>query len=122
MSRKMSAMYLQFAFNSTTTVITLPLTENGYVKTIVIEMPTFTNGVTGVLTINDPVKTISSYNVLLYTSPSVVNGGTYKIGDDITAGEPAEVPVGESFTATLTLSGAAGGTGGTVFVAMYVKF
>lgn len=120
--QKLSPVYLEFTFGAADTTKTITLPENGWAKTVAIRTPTFTNNVTAALTVVDPLPfNANQTSLTLFTSATVNNGTTYVVGDDITAGEKADIPVDKTFTATITLSGAPGGTGGTVFVAMYLK-
>lgn len=120
--QKLSPIYLEFVFGPADTQKTLKLPENGWAKIVQIQNPTFTNTVTSTLSIADTCFAYQgARSATLFTSTAVANGATYTVGDDITAGEKGDIPVDKSFTATVTLSGAPGGTGGTVFVAMYLK-
>jgi ribose/xylose/arabinose/galactoside ABC-type transport system permease subunit len=119
--QKLSPIYLEFPFGAADTAKTFTIPENGWAKVVVIQNPTFTNTVTSVLTIVDPVPFIANRSVALFTSATVVNGATYIVGDDITAAERADIPLDKTYQATITLSGVPGGTGGTVFVALYLK-
>jgi hypothetical protein len=118
-----SSMPLTFAFGATDTVIKQRLEVNGFIKAISIKTPNFTNSVTATVTIDDPLNSIPSFGPInLFTKSGIAsNTNSPIVGDDITAADTGEVPADFPYTATVTLSGAPGGTGGVVLLALYLK-
>jgi hypothetical protein len=118
MSRlKMVNKVFRFEYAATGTVVTHSSDVNGWINKMIVVMPAFaTNTPTAVITIVDPES------ITVYTSAALASGSTTILGDLIGSADFGDVPIGEHpWTVTCTLSGAAGGTGGTVLVAMYLK-
>ena len=113
-----------FVFDGTTTSVTMPICNNGEVKAVAVGTPTFTNNVTSQVTIVDPLPQFGgTYSVTLYTSAQVARTSAAALvaGEDITAADKGAILVDKNYTMTVTLSGAAGGTGGNVLVVLYFK-
>lgn len=93
---------LSVAFNATETTKTVSLAGNGVLHSMILELPNFTNVVTTVISITN------SDGVEVYASSALARNAVHKI----TAQSNAVALEGEC-SALLTLSGAAGGEGGT---------
>ena len=104
-----------FTFDAATTTLTQEIQENGWARVIKVDVPNFTNAITATLTITD------RNNYPVYTSTALAKNAVAAIGSLITAADPGAVPVDYRYTLNITLSGAAGGTGGTVKVMMYLQ-
>jgi ABC-type uncharacterized transport system permease subunit len=111
----MVPVLIQYDFDATATVITHEVQENGWLQLFKVDLPNFSNSITAVLTIVDR----NGYT--LYTSGSLTKNQVTTVGDSITAAELGAIPVDYRYTFILTLSGAAGGTGGSAKVALYIK-
>lgn|SRR5574337_675453 len=79
---------------------------NGYVTDFAVVVPNFTNVITATLTIED------EDGIVLYTKSAIAKNAT-------TVQNGIFVPVGKNYIGRIVLSGAAGGTGGTVTVKLY---
>lgn len=106
---------LNFTFDATETVKSVKLSNNGFIKFLVFDLPNFTNAITGVVTILDK----DGYT--LYTSGSLAENAIATAGASIGAAVTGGIPVDYNYTMILTLSGAAGGTGGTAVVKAYIQ-
>ena len=115
MRQKMTRVKLQSAFTATSTTDTQTINENAFVNNIVITVPNFTNTVTTTVEIQDEEGSV------LYTSGALNKNTTTTIGG-ITAAKAGEVPVASGYKCVVTLSGVAGGTGGTVTTKLFCKF
>lgn len=89
------------AFGAAETEKTFRITENGHMTDFAFVIPNFTNVVTGVFTVLD------EDSVVLYTSAAMNKNATTVVNS-------LAVPTDRNYTGKLTLSGAPGGTGGTV--------
>ena len=96
-----------FAFGATDTSLSMNMCDNGVMTHYTITTPNFTNNSTTTLSIKDPdgttIWTGSAHNERLTALVASLS-----------------VPVGQGFTLVATLSGAAGGTGGSVVVATFI--
>lgn len=106
----------QFVFDDTVTTLTKEIQENGWLQLLKANVPNFTNAITATLTISD-----RNGNVLYTNGTPFAKNATTTVGDSITAAELGAVPLDYRYTANITLSGAAGGTGGTVYLDLYIK-
>ncbi len=97
----------KLVYDATTTVLTFKIPENGHMTDLAVVTPNFTNAPTGILTIED------ESGIVLYAKTAIANNAT-TIVNSLT------VPVDRGYIARLTLSGAAGGTGGTVNAKLWV--
>lgn len=88
--------------------------ENGEIVDIIVEMPNFSNAVTGTLSVVDK----GSYT--LYAKDLIPENGTSHFVD-LLAKKLEPIPVVQTTNLYFTISGAAGGTGGTVTVVLYIK-
>jgi hypothetical protein len=117
-----SRQLLTFIFGAADTTITQKIDANGFIKALAVQTPNFTNDVTAILTILDPLVPLTGESVTLYTGSAIARNTKDPItGADITAAERGDIPVDDKYTATITLSGVPGGTGGTVLVLLYLK-
>jgi len=98
-----------FAFGATGTSLSVPLCTNGVLTHYTITTPNFTNNSTTTLSITDPDGT------------TIWTGSAHNESLTGTLVASLSVPVDIGFTLVATLSGAAGGTGGTVTVATFVE-
>jgi len=97
-----------FTYDATTTTATAKaVNESGFIRSIAVVMPNFTNSITATLSVKD----VDGYEVI--SKASIAENAT-------TVYLKEEVPIYYDSTMTITLSGAAGGTGGTVYVVLYV--
>ena len=117
MSQKMVNKTFYFVYGATGTVCTIPSDVNGWINKMIVIMPAFaTNTPTAVFTIVDPD------GITVYTSSALASGSTTPLGDLIGSADYGEVPIGNHpWSITSTLSGAAGGTGGIIKLAVYLK-
>jgi hypothetical protein len=119
---KHSRQVLTFILGATDTTATQNIDANGFVRALAVQTPNFTNDVTTTLTIDDPLVSLTGKSVNLYTGDPVARNTEDPItGADITAAKSGDIPVDDKYTATVTLSGAPGGTGGTVLVLLYLE-
>lgn len=96
-----------FTYDATTTTATAnTVNESAFVRSIAVVVPNFTNAITVTLSIKDK----DGYEVI--SKAAIAKNAT-------TVFLKEEVPVYYDSTLTITLSGAAGGTGGTVAVVLY---
>ena len=98
------------AFDEDDTVKTFTMNVRGLLHTIVMKVANFTNVVTATLTI------ANSNSDDIYDSTAKAKNATYVLNELLD-----KVPLVGDHTVTVTLSGAAGGTGGDVEVTLYVK-
>jgi len=116
MCNKMVNKVFRFGYGATGTVVTHSSDVSGWINKMIVTVPNFTNAPTATITIIDPES------ITVYTSAALVNNSTTPLGDLIGSADFGEVPIGNHpWKITCTLSGVAGGTGGTVLVAMYLK-
>lgn len=94
-------------FAATGTEKTALVNEAGLINSIILVVPNFTNVITATLTIHDEDGNE------LYNSTAKAKNATYVITG-------LAVPVHYGFSSKVTLSGNAGGSGGTVSVALFV--
>lgn len=106
---------MSFVFDATTTALTQQIQENGYITHLVVVTPNMTNAVTSTLTIKDADSNT------IYTSAALNETTTTVIGATIGAAETGSIPVDYNNVFTVTLSGAAGASGGTVQVACFIE-
>lgn len=105
----------QFVFDAATTVLTQEVQENGFCSVIIADVPNFTNAINATLTVKD------RRGYTLFTSVALARNVVTNIGDTITAADFGDIPIDNRYTLTVTLSGAAGGAGGTVKVMLYIR-
>lgn len=116
MKEPMARVETILPFTATSTVASKSSDDNGWIKKMLIDVPNFTNAVTATITITDP----DGYTV--FTSTAMAKGAVTAVGDLITAAEVGDVPIGfHPWMITCTLSGAPGGTGGSVKLVSYLK-
>jgi len=96
-------------YNASETVKQFTINENGHMTDVAVVMPNFTNAITGTLTIEDEA------GVVLYTKATIAENATTVVNS-------LSVPVDHGYVAKLTLSGAAGGTGGDVSIKLWVNY
>jgi len=96
---------LSFTFTDTSTVVDkyFPVMMPGWCKFIKVKVPNFTNAITATLTIYDPDGDV------IYTKADIAKNA-------VTLEEGKTLPIHPKAKVNVTLSGAAGGTGGTVLV------
>ena len=95
--------------------ITIPSSNNGWIKLILVKTANFTNAPTAVIKINDVPNGVTPF-----TSAACANNALTSIGDALTAAELGSIPLGEyPWTVSCTLSGTPGGAGGQVLVVCY---
>ena len=94
-------------FNDLETEKTFSIYNNGHMTDVAVVMPNFDNPVTGTLTIED------EDGVVLYTKANIAENATTIVNS-------LSVPVDTNYVGRLVLSGAAGGTGGTVSAKIWV--
>ena len=97
-----------FVFAATGATKTATLHNNGMIIAYTMVTPDFTGNRTSQLSIQD------EDNVTIYTGAAHNESGTYVVTG-------LTVPCDRQYTATVTLSGDAGGTGGTVTVKLFLK-
>lgn len=102
------------AFAATGTTQTQKVQENGFCHTLIIVVDNFTNNVTATITISD----VDGY--VLWTSSALSRNTTTRI-DDTSTPALGSIPIDYDYQIGVTLSGAAGGTGGNVTVVGYLK-
>lgn len=102
-----------FAFTATSTTATQTVNENGFVKMLIVDCDNLTNAVT--LTVD--IKDGDGY--VVYTKASIAENAITRV-DELTTPALGEVPIDYKYTITVTLSGAAGGSGGNVDVMLYI--
>ena len=95
-------------FGAADTTKTFPIYVNGRMTDVSVAMPNFTNAITGTLTIEDEA------GVVLYTKAAIAKNATTIVNS-------LGVPVDTNYVGRLVLSGAPGGTGGTVSVKLWVN-
>jgi hypothetical protein len=96
-------------FGATGTTNTAKLYENGYVTAYVMTVANFTNVVTATLSIQD------DDGDTIYTGSAHAKGATHLVAS-------LNIPVDRNYTATITLSGDAGGSGGNVVLKLFTEF
>jgi len=95
------------AFGAADTTKTFSIYVNGHMSDVAVVMPNFTNAPTATLTIEDEA------GVVLYTKAAIANNATTIVNS-------LSVPVDTNYVGRLVLSGAPGGTGGTVSAKLWV--
>jgi len=95
-------------FGAADTTKTFPIYVNGKLTDVSLAMPNFTNALTATLTIEDEA------GVVLYTKVAIAKNATTTVSSLV-------VPVDTNYVGRLVLSGAPGGTGGTVSVKLWVN-
>jgi hypothetical protein len=104
----MQAIKNTFAFTAISTTATNLLCENGFVRQYVLTVPNFTNAVTATVSVLDEDSNT------IYTGSAHNRNATY-------SADSLSVPCDKNYTAKVTLSGAAGGSGGDVTLKLYVE-
>jgi hypothetical protein len=105
MARMITSDY-SFPFTATSLTATQTIQNNGYVTNLVFSVPNFTNGITGTLTVLDDLGSV------IYDSTAKAKNASYVVAS-------LSIPVDYKFTAKVTLSGVAGGDGGTATVRLF---
>jgi hypothetical protein len=106
----MQRITASFVFAATGTTATATIHENGYLTDYILVAPNFTNSVTSTLSIADDS-----------TSPVTIWTGDAKNENATSVVNSLSVPVDRGFTITCTISGVAGGTGGTVTTHLFIQ-
>ncbi len=104
-----------FVFDASTTELVQKVQENGWVNLLLVDVPNFTNAITATVTIKDP----DGYS--LWTKAAIAKNAVAKYGAGPDAAVYGSYPIGYDYTITVTLSGAAGGTGGNLSVLQYMS-
>lgn len=107
----MTPIKTTFAFGAVATDPTNPnqiARENGIISLITLVVPNFTNNVTATLTIKD------EDNVEIYNSGAKARNATYVLTGLV-------IPVDHGYKINVTVSGAAGGAGGSVVAKSFVE-
>ena len=104
----MTPIKSSFVFAATGTTKSATLHENGIIIGYTMVTPNFTNPSTSTLTILD------EDSVTIYTGAAHNENGTYVVDSLL-------IPCDKNYTATITLSGVAGGAGGTVTLKLFVQ-
>ena len=94
-------------FGAADTNKTFSIYVNGRMTDFSVVMPNFTNALTATLTIEDEA------GVVLYTKTAIAKNATTTVSS-------LRVPVDTNYVGRLVLSGAPGGTGGTVSAKLWV--
>ena len=81
----------------------------GVITRYILELPNYTNTVTTTLSILDP------NGVTIYSGAAHAQNANYSIPVDV------ELDSSQDYTVRLTLSGAAGGSGGTAYFTFYIR-
>jgi hypothetical protein len=104
-----------FAIDAITLVYTQRIQENGFARMLIVDAGALTN----VVTITVEVKDIAGY--VVWSKAAVAKNAITRF-DGFTSVAPFfnDVPVEMNGSITLTLSGVAGGSGGTITVLTYV--
>jgi hypothetical protein len=104
-----------FTYDASSTTHTETIMENGFVEMVNVVMPNFTNAITSTVTVADT----DGYTV--WSKASNANNHTTLYGNGPDAVDMGVFPIDYGYTVTVLLSGAAGGSGGTVSVVFYCK-
>ena len=99
---------INFAVDATVTTYTQYIDQNGYMVGFKLTVANFTNSITVTITIKDEAS------ATVYSLGTLAENTTHMVGEGLATDATIGVPIDRDFTATLTLSGAAGGTGGAV--------
>jgi hypothetical protein len=92
-----------------TTFDTTVAKYEGVITRYILEVPNYTNDVTTTLSI------IDANSVTIFAGAAHAKNANYSIPVDV------EVDGSQTYTLRLTLSGAAGGTGGTAYITLYLR-
>lgn len=112
----MTRIEAPFVFTATTTTSTdYIISENGCAVQVLVKVPNFTNSVTATVTVADFDDNV------LWTKAAIVKNATASYGAGPDVAETGCIPVGNKYKVKCTISGAAGGTGGTVQVFLYLE-
>lgn len=98
------------AFTNVSTTGSMSFTHTGFLTTLILDVPNFTNGITVTVAVTDADSNE------LYSLAAIAKNATKVIHF-----ENDYCPVYGETTVSLTLSGAAGGTGGDITVTPIVK-
>jgi hypothetical protein len=98
------------AFTSTSTTNSYTLQCNGQTNMVLVEMPNFTNAITATLTVSD------ENGVTIMTKAAIAENANTMLD----ATDDFDKAMAGTYTVLITLSGAAGGTGGTVYTTFYL--
>lgn len=106
----MQDIKLSFGFSGSSTSNSQKITDRGYITDVAVATPNFTNAVTTTITVLDPdgkllgtiisAKARNSFEMVHLTNP---------------------IPVGTNYEIKTELSGAAGGSGGTVGARLFIN-
>lgn len=97
---------ISLAFGAAETVKSLALGSEGLLKHLYLAVPNFTNGVTATVTL------VTADGLVLYTSAALSKNAVYNLESQ--AQWLDQLLVGGLYVLQVTLSGAPGGSGGTV--------
>jgi len=109
----MTRIKTMFTYTDATTTHTETMMENGFVEMVNVAMPNFTNAITATVTVKD------TDGYIVWNKATIVENATTLYGNGPDAAGTGRFPIDYGYTVTVLLSGAAGGTGGTVAVAFY---
>jgi len=98
------------AFTATSLTNSYTLQCNGQMNMALIEMPNFTNAITATLTISD------ENGVVIMNKASIAENANTMLD----ATDDFDKAMAGTYTVLITLSGVAGGTGGTVYTTFYL--
>lgn len=105
-----------FTFDASATTAPVHLcSENGCAEIVIVKVPNFTNAVTPTITVTDADDNV------LWTKGTITKNASTKYGADVETAETGCIPIGNNYKVSCVLSGAAGGTGGTVHAYFYVE-
>lgn len=112
----MVRMEANFDFTaSTTTATTFLSSENGCAEKVLVKVPNFTNAITATVNVFDKDDN------LLWTKAAIAKNATANYGAGPDVAETGCIPFEKRYKVTCVLSGAAGGTGGTVTAYFYIE-
>jgi len=105
--KRMERIAGSVTYGAAETTKTFAIYANGHMTDLAVVTPNFTNAPTATLTIEDEA------GVVLYTKATIANNATTIVNS-------LSVPVDTKYVGKLVLSGAPGGTGGTVTAKIWV--
>jgi len=105
-----------FTFDASATTAPVHLcSENGCAEIVIAKLPNFTNAITATVTVKDADDNV------LWTKATIANNTSTKYGNGPDGVSSGCIPIANNYKITCVLSGAAGGTGGTVHAYFYVE-
>lgn len=112
----MTRMDAVFTFNDTaTTAAEYLCAENGCAEIVIVKVPNFTNSITATVTVTDADDNV------LWTKATIAKNASTKYGNGPDGVSNGCIPIAHGYKVSCVLSGAAGGTGGTVHAYFYVE-